>query len=60
MFLKSEIELLSKVCQCSIHQMKWFNPRKYLSCKTCYGCLEDSLDDHPPNNKMIQLTIEKT
>lgn len=57
-FSKIEIQCLSEVCQCAIHQMQWFNPCKYIYCKCCYGCLEEY--DSNPNNGLMQNTIKKT
>lgn len=61
-FSLSEIQLLSSVCQCSIHQMSWYNPCKYISCKCCYGCLDSCFElcNGNQSNDLILNTIQKT
>ena len=37
---EDELSILKRHCQCSYHNMYWWNPLRLIICRCCVGCLD--------------------
>jgi hypothetical protein len=56
---KDEIKKLAPFCQCHMCKAQWYDPKRYIGCTHCAGCISDG-DDSGNINMTMRETIKFT